>query len=461
MMGLPDSALFCSWFTTYSIMFLITALGITIVTAGSVYERSNKFFIFVFFFTFVRNTQAHTHAEAHRRRSRLSASLRSVAHEAHRRCTGLSERESLCIVRSPPQHAHCSLSFSPLVCLCRALQSMSVFAFCWLVSVFFSRSSVATTCAALAFLVLFFVYFAVQGPTSSTQAKGFACLVSQVCFGLGAVVMQKLESRSTGVNSATAKVDVDGWSYERTIGMFILDFFLYMLLALYFERVVPSEWGTSQKWYFPVQPSFWCPKRIQVPSSQVKRTKGGDASVNGKAQSLLHATDLHNSSDDGTMRDEPLGDEHAFASPSAPGLAGNASGFIEPVSDSLKDDLGVSIRGLRRTFASDSGAPEQVAVVGMNLDLYSGQILALLGHNGQLSLMRSRSSLSPLVHALSLMFCAPCSPFSQVPARRRQSTCFVKLHTRTCGSTRPLPRARAPPWVQRCSRPSDVLCCLF
>jgi hypothetical protein len=86
MMGLPDSALYCSWFGTYTLIFFLTSILITIVTAGSVYAHSNKFYIFIFFFFF----------------------------------------------------------------------AMSTFSFCWLVSVFFSRSTVGTTMGALIFLISFF-----------------------------------------------------------------------------------------------------------------------------------------------------------------------------------------------------------------------------------------------------------------------------------------------------------------
>jgi ATP-binding cassette subfamily A (ABC1) protein 3 len=177
MMGLVDSALFCSWLGTYTLMFALTSLGITIVTAASVFSHSNKVYVFLFFFFF----------------------------------------------------------------------AMSTFGFCWLLSVFFSRAQVATTVAALFFLALFFPYFAVEGASYSTSAKTAACLSSQICFGLGAVVMAKLESSSTGVVASSASTMVDNWSYNATIGMFIADFFIYMILALYFSQVVPSEWGTQQK----------------------------------------------------------------------------------------------------------------------------------------------------------------------------------------------------------------------
>jgi ABC-type multidrug transport system fused ATPase/permease subunit len=55
-MGLPSSALFCSWLGTYALMFFITSIGITLVTAGSVYENSNKVYIFLYFFFFAMST---------------------------------------------------------------------------------------------------------------------------------------------------------------------------------------------------------------------------------------------------------------------------------------------------------------------------------------------------------------------------------------------------------------------
>ena len=271
MMGLPESALFCSWLSTYAIMFFLTSIGITIVTAGTVYQHSNKFYVFIFFYFF----------------------------------------------------------------------ALSTFSFCWLLSVFFSRSQVATTFAALLFLALFFPYFAVQGENSSTGSKGAACLCSQICFGLGAVVMAKLESQSGGVNAGTVNLMVDNWTYNRTIGMFILDFFLYLFLAFYCSQVVPSEWGTQQKLWFCFLPSYWCPKKIVVPAHKGAMThSAADAGAMPGAGSAGDAF--------GSLPHQELKEVGPGGFSSNPNAA-----FMEPVADSIKQDLGVSIRHLRKTFHTD------------------------------------------------------------------------------------------------------------
>ena len=278
-----------SWFGTYVLMFFITSIGITIVTAFSVYSHSNKIYIFIFFFFF----------------------------------------------------------------------SLTTFTFCWLFSVFFSRAQVGTTVAALVFLGLFFTYFAVEGANTSKGKKTLACLASQVCFGLGAVLIQKLESAGDGVQAHSAKTDVDNMSYNTVIGMFVLDFFLYLFLALYFQQIVPSEWGTHQRPWFCCLPSYWCPKAIDTTSKR--------GAANGQLSMEM-----------GSQPHRPLQE----ASPLVPAGGSDRSSYFEAVSEAVRAQLGVSVRGLHKKFHTDGEAEPFIAVKDLNIDLYQGQILALLGHNG-------------------------------------------------------------------------------
>jgi len=40
-------------------------------------------------------------------------------------------------------------------------------------------------------------------------------------------------------------------------GMLIIDSFIYFIIAVYLENVVPSEYGIKRKWYFPIAIEFW------------------------------------------------------------------------------------------------------------------------------------------------------------------------------------------------------------
>jgi ATP-binding cassette subfamily A (ABC1) protein 3 len=231
------------------------------------------------------------------------------------------------------------------------LFGISTFSFAYLISAFFSRARTASTFAAIVFFLIFFPYYTVYGNDSSAGAKTAACLSAPVCFGLGSLSIIKYEGAGTGVNSNNAGTDLDNFNYNRAVGMLLLDIVLYLVLGLYFYRVLPTEWGTQEKWYFLCTKRFWCPKALDTSGRQktISNESSGD---------FLEMKQEYNS----------------------PVALGN---HIERVSEEMNNRVGVSIRHLRKEFGSKlEGSDVFVAVKDLSLDLYSGQILALLGHNG-------------------------------------------------------------------------------
>jgi ATP-binding cassette subfamily A (ABC1) protein 3 len=128
----------------------------------------------------------------------------------------------------------------------------------------------------------------------------------------------------------TEPSQIPGMTVGTAIGMFVFDTFLYLLLAVYFNRVVPNEWGVNLPWYFCCSPAWCCPK-----------TKADDS---------------------GTVQVDSMGSTH------------------EPVSASIP--VGVSLKRLRKEFAASDGQLPFVAVDSINLNFLEGQVTALLGHNG-------------------------------------------------------------------------------
>ena len=267
MMGLQDATLWLSWLLTYALIFIITSLLITLITANNVFEYSDKGYVFFFFL----------------------------------------------------------------------LVQLSFFSFCLLCSSVFSQSRVASTFGALVFLAIYFPYYAVFQDDVSKAQKTLACLSPPLCMGLGVVNIIQFEGAQTGVNRNNVSTQLNNFDYASTMGMLLLDFLGLILLALYVERVFPQQYGLPLPWYFPFQPSFWFPSLRKPPA----------------LASQLAINPAHT--------------------------------VMEPVrfaDDSNRPELGVSIKQLRKEFVIDRGSPPMVAVSNLSLDLYTGQILCLLGHNG-------------------------------------------------------------------------------
>lgn len=109
--------------------------------------------------------------------------------------------------------------------------------------------------------------------------------------------------------------------------MLLFDAFLYLLIALYVEKIFPGDYGVAEKWNFPFTAKFWCgnPEYVGV-------------------------VDSNSESDQ---------DNENFE--------------MEP----KNRIVGVKTKSLRKVFDNN-----KVAVEGLNLRMYQDQITVLLGHNG-------------------------------------------------------------------------------
>lgn len=274
MMGVSNSAIWCSWFTTYAIIFFLIAILIVIITSGSIFKFSNKGIIFFFFW----------------------------------------------------------------------LYGLSVFCFCYMISAFFTRAVVGSLIGAILFFAAYFPYYAVNGDTDSSGSKTLSCLSTPVCFALGASTAIRFESAQQGITNQNVGTTLNNFAFGTSIGMFIFDIFLYSLLGWYFERVVPSTFGVSMPWYFCCTPSWW------------KQSCGLD-----NEEEDIELPVINNNGENDEDRNN----------------------IIEPVDDELASKVRISAKKLAKSFPNDDpNAPPIQAVSNFSLDIYEGQIFALLGHNG-------------------------------------------------------------------------------
>mmetsp|Transcript_26423 Transcript_26423/g.39214 ORF Transcript_26423/g.39214 Transcript_26423/m.39214 type:complete len:1955 (+) Transcript_26423:136-6000(+) len=220
--------------------------------------------------------------------------------------------------------------------------SLAVINMCFLMSTFFSRSKIASLMGPMIFFATFFPYYAVSDPSYSTSVKTATCLLAPSCFALGANVFADYEGGLVGVQTSNSSEMTSNFSYALCVTMMCVDAVLYGVLAWYFDKIIPSEYGTQKPFYFPFLPSYWCGIKLSA-----------------KEESLLAAGERVASSEEDTSK-------------------------IEPVSNDLlrqqEENRCVMIRNLRRVFQTT--AEDRVAVKNLSMDIYEGQCTVLLGHNG-------------------------------------------------------------------------------
>ncbi|KAG6967554.1 hypothetical protein JG688_00006265 [Phytophthora aleatoria] len=274
-LGMSESAIIVSWYITYLIIFVLSAILQAIASSAGIFPNSDPVLIFIFFLLF----------------------------------------------------------------------SLSVLSFGFFMSTLFSRSRTGSFAGMVLF---FFMYFVSSGfsSTSSINSKTGACLLPPVALAFGVQTLATAESTGVGMSFASSSTIVNNFKFGSAIGMLFFDVFLCTLAGLYFERVIPREYGTVEKWYFPLQPSYWM-------HAVRSRSKVNDVANNVVVNGSYAVLDIQNPNMEDASEDLRLQERSGEA---------------------------LVIRDIKKEFAVPGGV--KYAVRGVSLAMYKDQITCLLGHNG-------------------------------------------------------------------------------
>ncbi|NXY90850.1 ABCAA protein, partial [Alcedo cyanopectus] len=160
----------------------------------------------------------------------------------------------------------------------------------------------------------------------------FLSLFCPFTFNVGISKVFHLEKYGIGLSFSNL-MDESYFLFSTYI-MLVFDSILYMLLAVYFDKVLPGKYGTLEPPFFFLKPSYWVRSKRDS-SMEIPRT-----TVNPE---------------------ELLGDD------------------VEPVPPEFLGKEAIRINNIKKAYKKAKNAE---ALRGLSLNIYEGQITALLGHNG-------------------------------------------------------------------------------
>eukprot|EP00475_Leptophrys_vorax_P022719 TRINITY_DN3093_c0_g1_i4.p1 TRINITY_DN3093_c0_g1~~TRINITY_DN3093_c0_g1_i4.p1 ORF type:complete len:1562 (-),score=428.94 TRINITY_DN3093_c0_g1_i4:659-5344(-) len=213
--------------------------------------------------------------------------------------------------------------------------SLSIISLAFFFTVLFKNSRTAIFVGVLGFIASFVMYSVVGSSRANQSQMRAMCLLSPICFGSSINAISSLEVAGLGVNSGTLSYVATNLSFGDALGFYVLDCVLFMFLTWYLEQVIPSEFGVTRKWYFLFEKNYWFPPTVDIKIAE-------DAEF-GK---LVPQSDLY-----------------------------------ERIPDEFRNKDGVRIRGLKKEFPTSEGGTF-MAVDGLSVDMFEGEVFALLGHNG-------------------------------------------------------------------------------
>uniref|UniRef100_A0A452IGD3 ABC transporter domain-containing protein n=1 Tax=Gopherus agassizii TaxID=38772 RepID=A0A452IGD3_9SAUR len=224
-----------------------------------------------------------------------------------------------------------------VVFLFLAAFAVATIAQCFLISTFFSRANLASACGGIIYFSFYLPYVLCVAWRDHITFPLRLCvsLLSPVAFGFGCEYFSLYEEQGVGIqwyNLNASPMQDDPYNFATSLALLLLDACLYGLATWYIEAVFPGQYGIPKPWNFPFLKSYWF----------------GESSSDGCVRHCARLLTL------------------------PPGF----SVLVEEPPAHLRP--GVSIRNLVKIYRSSS----KVAVNGLSLSFYEGQITSFLGHNG-------------------------------------------------------------------------------
>ncbi|CAL8135403.1 unnamed protein product [Orchesella dallaii] len=252
--------------------------------------------------------------------------------------------------------------------------AISIIMFSFLVSVLFSKAKIAAACAGILYFMSYvpYLYIAVREEGAhkfvSLEAKLTASFLAPTALGLAARYFAFYEEIGQGIqwsNIAEPQSKNHGCHLAHILAMLLFDAFVYLILFWYIENVHPGTFGIPKPWNFPFTKSYWLGTSVEALSPPSKRHP---------FRNFVSRSKWWNSSQRAPFLPKPI----------PAGEMGTGGGVPEKDWRNMFEDepsnlpLGVSIMKLSKKYKNAS----KYAVKSLNLNLYEGQITALLGPTG-------------------------------------------------------------------------------
>jgi ATP-binding cassette, subfamily A (ABC1), member 3 len=172
---------------------------------------------------------------------------------------------------------------SPIVLWCfLLLYGTTTITFCFMISVFFSKANIAAAVGGLAWIIFYTPYFVIHTRYSeiSRLMKMIFCLLHNTSMALGFKLIVKYEGISEGLQWSNVFTPIsidDDFHVGYVFIMLTIDAILYLIIALYVEKIFPGDFGVAEKWNFIFTKQFWRRDRSEV---RIKNEKFGINIVN-------------------------------------------------------------------------------------------------------------------------------------------------------------------------------------
>ncbi len=224
------------------------------------------------------------------------------------------------------------------------LYGISLFSFCLLIAALFQKGRIAGVTGIIVYFATFVIYVMVDSQNISANVKFLCCFIQPLAESLGILSISKYERGNIGVNFSNATEFSYNFRFSTSLLMMVGDAAIYAIIGLYLDNVLPSPEGVRKHPLFFLSREFWVDDDSAAAAAIPEQDQQHPESAEDEDKILY--PDEHF----GRISEELRGQEQS--------------------NQCLK------VRHLKKSFGFKQ------AVEDFSVNMYKGQIFALLGTNG-------------------------------------------------------------------------------
>ena len=242
------------------------------------------------------------------------------------------------------------------------LWSLDVFALIYFFQSFIDKTRIALVLSLVIYFIMYCASLACMFEKTSLTLKIILSFFPAVSLNLGILLMSKFEYHFRNFYDRDFLIKHTNYSLGLMYLQLACDFLLYLFLGYYLHNVLPHDFGIRRKWYFLCTSDYWC--------NNIKKNR---------KKNLKIQKELEENNDNKDVYIYKTKEVNVFLENGEEKLYGNSENFESEqiYKDKTKKDDVLKIRNIVKIFGDG-----KKAVDGVNLNLYKGEIFALLGHNG-------------------------------------------------------------------------------
>ena len=245
--------------------------------------------------------------------------------------------------------------------------------------IFFQSFMNKTRLAMILSILFYFLMFFISNPISNENVSHFVKIIfsffPQSALQFGIDIFSKFEVNFISFNKSYLNMMFGNYKIIDLYVMLIVDFFIYLILGIYFENVISHEFGIKKKWNFFCDKKFWKKNNFNDDDDKIKDDiniynensiiKKNDILIN---ENIVSTPKLNLNKLDSSIKINEISKNNSN---------NNNSNFFQSEENYPSSIEKIQIKNIEKTFDN-----EKKVLKGISLNLYKNEIFALLGENG-------------------------------------------------------------------------------